>query len=558
KLALGSARRVCAVGGFVVTLSDDGRAPVTLYREQWSAKEVAESRRFEVIFLEEGFDAAIRDIEVLALVDCMQPLPLSGGGVRRPAEPETPDAPPARRSRTVSESVPRSTPQLLADAERALLGRSPIAGDVSDAERTAPATTPATPDSQPTPPTEPSFALTTPEMSFDEQHAQQADTPQRDFVEEEEEPWWETPAERDPRKSDTPRRAHVADTAPAAPAQEVPAVAEPNVQGAVNSDSNREGSSAVDGDAESVDDAASVACSEGSAAVSDADDLVESEAKSDGIETQSNEDETEDQREDDDTEGQSVGDETEEHRAEGEELSDEDEEESDAGSDGSSAADDSGVAEVEKETEDSEDDAESDEDDNDARMNGKTPLYNSTLTLSLSTIQKCELQRMLELDYESSKIKAVMELLVPLVEGGEKCVVVSEWISLLKIVARHLDAAGISHETMSGKTEAKERHVSGMYAVTQRFNNAESEPRVLLLASYSSGTGVDLPGGTHMFVMEPHKSAALQEQVFNRLHRIGQTKDVHCHMMVTVDTIEEDVVRERKSRARENRRHLQV
>lgn len=146
------------------------------------------------------------------------------------------------------------------------------------------------------------------------------------------------------------------------------------VLGAVNSDSNREGSSAVDGDAESVDDAASVACSEGSAAVSDADDLVESEAKSDGIETQSNEDETEDQREDDDTEGQSVGDETEEHRAEGEELSDEDEEESDAGSDGSSAADDSGVAEVEKETEDSEDDAESDEDDNDARMSKKNVL----------------------------------------------------------------------------------------------------------------------------------------------------------------------------------------
>ncbi|KAH7709437.1 SNF2 family N-terminal domain containing protein [Aphelenchoides avenae] len=168
-------------------------------------------------------------------------------------------------------------------------------------------------------------------------------------------------------------------------------------------------------------------------------------------------------------------------------------------------------------------------------------------------ISKEQLQRMLELDYESSKIKALMELLVPLVEAGEKCVVVSEWISLLKIVGRHLDARGISHETMCGKTEAKER-----YAIAQRFNNAESEPRVLLLASYSSGTGVDLPGGTRMFVMEPHKSAALQEQLFNRLHRIGQTMDVHCYMMVTIDTIEEDVVRERKSRERENRRHLQV
>lgn len=37
-------------------MSDDGRAPVTLYREQWDTKEVIESRRFEVIFLAEGFD----------------------------------------------------------------------------------------------------------------------------------------------------------------------------------------------------------------------------------------------------------------------------------------------------------------------------------------------------------------------------------------------------------------------------------------------------------------------------------------------------------------------
>jgi hypothetical protein len=56
-------------------------------------------------------------------------------------------------------------------------------------------------------------------------------------------------------------------------------------------------------------------------------------------------------------------------------------------------------------------------------------------------------------------MKRLLELLVPTASGGEKCVVVSQWESLLRIVGRHLDKAGISHEIMSGKISAKERLV---------------------------------------------------------------------------------------------------
>lgn len=55
-LALGTARRMCTVGGIILTMSDDGGAPVTLYRQQWDVKEAKEGRRFEVIFLEAGFN----------------------------------------------------------------------------------------------------------------------------------------------------------------------------------------------------------------------------------------------------------------------------------------------------------------------------------------------------------------------------------------------------------------------------------------------------------------------------------------------------------------------
>lgn len=71
------------------------------------------------------------------------------------------------------------------------------------------------------------------------------------------------------------------------------------------------------------------------------------------------------------------------------------------------------------------------------------------------------------------------------------------------------------------------------YTIAQRFN-LEEEPRVLLVAIHSCGEGVDLPGGNHMFLVEPQRSGAEDKQVFDRLHRIGQTKDVHCYRWVTM------------------------
>ncbi|KAH7716886.1 SNF2 family N-terminal domain containing protein [Aphelenchoides avenae] len=172
-------------------------------------------------------------------------------------------------------------------------------------------------------------------------------------------------------------------------------------------------------------------------------------------------------------------------------------------------------------------------------------------SLLANGVSREELKRIFQADHVSSKMKRLLQLLVPTVKGGEKCVVVSQWESLLQIVGRHLDKTGISHEIMSGKISAKER-----YASAQRFNNRDSKPQVLLLASQSCGTGVDLPGGTHMFLMEPQKSAALEKQVFNRLHRIGQTKNVHYYRLVAVDTVEQRVMRQRMDREYETKKYF--
>lgn len=138
----------------------------------------------------------LRDVEsVLVLEDCLKPTPLPGPGDMRPSDNEAPDGSSAKRQRTESEADPPSTPALDAHVMRAVLGQSPVSTVVSDADGT-PRAVAKTPESTAPPQQEPSLSLTTPPMSFDEpalRKPTQADTPEREFVEDQQEYWEDTP-----------------------------------------------------------------------------------------------------------------------------------------------------------------------------------------------------------------------------------------------------------------------------------------------------------------------------------------------------------------------------
>ncbi|KAH7716885.1 hypothetical protein AAVH_15718 [Aphelenchoides avenae] len=175
---------------------DGEDAPMSLYLEQWPAEPVADRQLLEIIFVEEGYDLPLRDIEsVLVLQDCLKPTPLPGPGAKRLSDAAAPDVSPAKRQRTESEAEPPSALALDADVMRAVLGQSPVSTVVSNADGTPQAVT-KTPETTAPPQQEPSFSLTTPQMSFDEpalRNPTQADTPEREFVEDQQEYWEETP-----------------------------------------------------------------------------------------------------------------------------------------------------------------------------------------------------------------------------------------------------------------------------------------------------------------------------------------------------------------------------
>ena len=71
------------------------------------------------------------------------------------------------------------------------------------------------------------------------------------------------------------------------------------------------------------------------------------------------------------------------------------------------------------------------------------------------------------------------------------------------------------------------------------FSNIRS---IVLDASRQEATGLNLTAADHVFLLDPWWNPAVEEQAFDRAHRIGQTKPVFVHRLVANDTVEERIL----------------
>lgn len=69
------------------------------------------------------------------------------------------------------------------------------------------------------------------------------------------------------------------------------------------------------------------------------------------------------------------------------------------------------------------------------------------------------------------------------------------------------------------------------------------DPRVqVALFSLKAGSvGLNLNSANVVLLMDPWWNPAIEDQAFNRVHRIGQSKTVYIHKLLIPDTIEERI-----------------
>lgn len=78
--------------------------------------------------------------------------------------------------------------------------------------------------------------------------------------------------------------------------------------------------------------------------------------------------------------------------------------------------------------------------------------------------------------------------------------------------------------------------------ICKKFNNS---PHILcfLLTSQVSGVGLNLVGADRAIVLDPDWNPANDNQSIDRLHRIGQLRDVIVYRLISSNTLEEKIYR---------------
>nr|XP_040057960.1 transcription termination factor 2 [Gasterosteus aculeatus aculeatus] len=178
---------------------------------------------------------------------------------------------------------------------------------------------------------------------------------------------------------------------------------------------------------------------------------------------------------------------------------------------------------------------------------GSDPLPPGTVALNGTRFAS----RLFEDTSESTKIAAIVSELKAIRQKGadQKSVIVSQWTSMLRIVAVHLRGMGLRYAVIDGTVAPKHR-----MDLVEEFNSNARGPQVMLVSLCAGGVGLNLIGGNHLFLIDMHWNPALEDQACDRIYRVGQSKDVTIHRFVCDGTVEEKIstLQEKKKELAQN------
>ncbi|HEX2987002.1 MAG TPA: SNF2-related protein [Chloroflexota bacterium] len=134
----------------------------------------------------------------------------------------------------------------------------------------------------------------------------------------------------------------------------------------------------------------------------------------------------------------------------------------------------------------------------------------------------------------SAKLEAILEEISEVIEEGHKALVFSQFVGMLTILRKQLDARGITYEYLDGATADRQTHV-------ERFQSDPACP-LFLISLKAGGVGLNLTAAEYVFLLDPWWNPAVEAQAIDRAHRIGQTRQVFAYRLIAKDTVEEKVL----------------
>ncbi|KAH8990774.1 SNF2 family N-terminal domain-containing protein [Lactarius akahatsu] len=145
---------------------------------------------------------------------------------------------------------------------------------------------------------------------------------------------------------------------------------------------------------------------------------------------------------------------------------------------------------------------------------------------------------------DSAKIRKLLELLEEIDaredEDGEpteeKTIVFSQFTTMLDLIELFLKDAKISFVRYDGSMSKDKREAS----LDQIKNNKRI--KVILISFKAGSTGLNLTACNNVVLIDMWWNPALEDQAFDRAHRLGQTRDVHIYKLTIENTVEQRIL----------------
>ncbi|KAK7734936.1 hypothetical protein SLS53_007713 [Cytospora paraplurivora] len=118
-------------------------------------------------------------------------------------------------------------------------------------------------------------------------------------------------------------------------------------------------------------------------------------------------------------------------------------------------------------------------------------------------------------------------------EPPYKSVVFSQWTTNLDLITMALEAEGIIWTRLDGKMTRTAR--------TRAMDRFREDPavQVILVSITAGGLGLNLTAGNSVYIMEPLFNPAAEAQAIDRVHRLGQKREVDCVRLLMAGSFEE-------------------
>ncbi|CAD2102166.1 DNA repair protein RAD5, putative [Plasmodium vinckei brucechwatti] len=158
----------------------------------------------------------------------------------------------------------------------------------------------------------------------------------------------------------------------------------------------------------------------------------------------------------------------------------------------------------------------------------------------------------------STKLRILFDHIKEDIKNELHVVVFSQWIGFLKIIEKLLTLHEIPNKVYDGSLTYEQRKSTlywfniqkgkiyqpgiGFCQSTGDIPIENKSGKVLLCSLKAGGVGLNLTVSSKVYLMDLWWNPAIEDQAFERIHRIGQLKDVNIYKFVLEKTVEERIL----------------